>query len=114
MKAAFQACLSCVHRLGCTQQPDCSGSKWKLADGYVEAMTKRGSLPMANLSKPSSLCILEALRAMRYEKMGEVVLVRVQLSVKNCIRRIAGKQGVSGWIRGIILEELEQLAEATD
>ena len=51
----------------------------------------------------------KVLAAIRYEKSSEVVPVRLPISLKNYIKQAAGNQGVSAWIRTVILEKLQHM-----
>lgn len=53
----------------------------------------------------------EVLQAVRCEKISEVLPVKVQLSLKLALKRIAGKRGVSTWVREAIIEKLARLME---
>jgi len=35
VKATTEACLSCLYRSGCTEQPHCSEKSWKLDQGVI-------------------------------------------------------------------------------
>jgi hypothetical protein len=68
-------------------------------------MKKRTS---PNCSRNAREGIPTVLENLRYEKVTEVVPVKVQLSLKNCVLRVAGKQKVSTWIREAIIEKLQR------
>jgi hypothetical protein len=68
-------------------------------------------LPERTLIKPlknHGQGIPTVLENLRYEKISEVVPVKMQLSLKLCLKRVAGSKGVSGWIREVIIEKLER------
>jgi len=67
-----------------------------------------------NRSERPSFGIPKVLRNIHYEKISEVVPVKVQLSLKNCLKQLAGNQGVSTWIRELILEKLESMTEEAE
>lgn len=62
-------------------------------------------------SKNERSSIAEVLIAVHREKISETIPVKVQLSVKNCLKRLAGKRGVSAWVREVIIEKLSRLVE---
>lgn len=62
--------------------------------------------PRGKRSKTPGLGIPRVLAAIRHEKINEVVPVRLQLSLKNYIKRQARKEGVSAWIRAAVIEKL--------
>ena len=62
-------------------------------------------------SKNERNSIAKVLDAVHHEKISEIIPVKVQLSVKNCIKQIAGNQGVSTWVRQVIIEKLRNLVE---
>jgi len=69
-------------------------------------------IPMGRQSKLKNegSDIPRVLETLHHEKVSEVIPVKVQLSLKNCLVRIAAGQGVSTWIRQVIIEKLERLA----
>lgn len=72
---------------------------------------KKDRTPRAKPSKNPGLGIPEVFAAIRYEKINEVVPVKLQLSLKKYIKQHARKEGVSAWIRTAILEKLERMAK---
>jgi len=74
----------------------------------AEGENKKRRVNPSTLPLPS---IPKVLEATHYEKTSEVVPIKVEVSVKNCLRQIGGEQGVSSWIRELILEELRHIAE---
>jgi len=69
---------------------------------------KKTREPKQNRSDRVNLA--RALEALHREKITDVVPVKVPSSLKNCLIRIAGRRGVSTWIRQAIIEKLERLA----
>ena len=66
--------------------------------------------------KPSqivSLGIPQLLRKIRIEKATEPCPVKLQLSLKNFLKKHAGAQGVSGWIRETVIEKLIRMEEGS-
>ena len=72
---------------------------------------KRKRIIHINPSKTPLQGIPKVLATIRYEKVSEVIPVKVQLSLKNCLKQLAGKGGVSAWVRGVILERLVRMTE---
>lgn len=68
---------------------------------------KQSNSPRQKPSESHTQGIPELFAAIRYEKINEVVPVKLQFSLKKYIKQVAGKKGASAWIREVILEKLE-------
>lgn len=77
-------------------------------------MKKSSKEPRPKTSKNEDCGIPRVLEAIHYEKVSETIPVKVHLSVKRCLKRIAGKQGVSTWVREAILEKLNRMTEESE
>lgn len=69
--------------------------------------------PKENRAETHGLGIPSVLKNIRLEKASEVCPVKLQFSLKKFLKKYAGAQGVSGWVREVIIEKLTREIEET-